>query len=78
MTLSEFNLLDEEKQAIEICKGVCVSGRDVDDLKILLFQLGSFYVEISYHPRKNLIIGYQAIEHADAYLKKVELEMVEQ
>ena len=78
MTLEQFNLLDEERQAIEICKGVCVAGRDAGELKILLFQLGSFYVEIFYHPRKNLITRYQAIEEADAYVKNIELEMVEQ
>ena len=77
MTLEQFDLLDEERQAIEICKGVCVAGRDEGELKILLFQLGSFYVEIFYHPRKNLITRYKAIEQADAYVKNIELEMVE-
>ena len=77
MTFRQFNLLDEEKQAIEICKGVCVAGRDEGELKILLFQLGNFYVEIFYHPRKKLIIRYQAIEHADAYLKELQVDLVE-
>jgi hypothetical protein len=77
MTLNQFNLLDEERQAIEICKGVCVAGRDLGELKALLFQLHSFYVELFYHPRKKLITRYQAIEHADAYLKELQLDTVE-
>ena len=78
MTLDQFNLLDEERQAIEICKGVCVAGRDKGELKILLFQLYSFYVELFYHPRKRLILQYQAIEHADRYLKQFDMSLVDQ
>jgi hypothetical protein len=77
MTLNQFNLLDEERQAIEICKGVCVAGRDDGELKVLLFQLGNFYVELFYHPRKKLITHYQAVENADAYLKELQVDLVE-
>lgn len=77
MTLNQFNLLSEERQALEICKGVCVAGRDEADLKVLLFQLGSFYVEIFYHPRRQLITHYKAIEHADCYLQELQADAVE-
>ena len=77
MTLNQFNSLDEEKQAIEICKGICVAGRDEGALKVLLFQIASFYVEIFYNPRKKLITRYKAIEHADAYLKELQPDLVE-
>src|SRR6478735_8494326 len=52
--VNQFNSLDEEKQAIEICKSICVAGRDEGELKVLLFQIDSFYVEIFYDPRKKL------------------------
>ena len=78
MTLDQFNLLDDEQQAVLICKGVCIAGRDENGLKVLLFQLGCFYVEVYYHPSKRLIVKYKAIEHADKYLKEFDLALVEQ
>ena len=78
MTLDQFQLLGEEQQAIEICKGTCVAGRDEGHLKVLLFQINSFYVELFYHPQKRLIVKYKAIDHGDEYLKEFDFALVEQ
>lgn len=74
MTLEQFNLSDETEQALAICKAPCVAGRDQGEHKVLLYQLGRFYVEVFYHPRKKLITDYRGIEEPDLYLQEMELD----
>ena len=76
MTLREFQLSDEAKQAEKLLDAVCVAGRDEGEHKVLLYQLDNFYVEVFYHPRKNLITqyrGFDSMAELDVYLDKVEL-----
>ncbi len=46
MTLREFQLSDEAKQAEKLLDAVCVAGRDEGEHKVLLYQLDNFYVEV--------------------------------
>jgi len=76
MTLREFQLTDENKQAQKLLNAVCVAGRDEGEQKVLLYQLDSFYVEVYYHPRQNLITNYRGfddIEELDPYLENMSL-----
>ena len=76
MTLREFQLSNEQQQAEKLLDAVCIAGRDEADQKVLLYQLGSFYVEVYYHPRRNVITRYNSfddLDKLDVYLEKVEL-----
>ena len=76
MTLREFQLIDAQQQAEKLLDAVCIAGRDEADQKVLLYQLDSFYVEVYYHPRRNLITQYKSfddLDKLDVYLDKVEL-----
>ena len=65
MTLREFQLQNETSQAEKLMNAVCIAGRDDGEHKILLYQLGSFYVEVFYHPRRNMITHYRGFDNMD-------------
>jgi len=76
MTLREFQLTDEQQQAQKLMDAVCVAGRDDGDQKVLLYQLDSFYVEVFYNPRHQLITDFRSfddVDKLDAYLENVSL-----
>lgn len=76
MTLREFQLTDESRQAEKLLNAVCIAGRDEGEHKVLLYQLDNFYVEVFYHPRQNLITDYRGfddMEQLDPYLESMSI-----
>ena len=66
LTLYDFNGMDETAQAEAVFKeGVYVDDRDEDGLKVQLYRLDSFYVEMYYDPKGNKITGYRSFKSPD-------------
>lgn len=65
MTLREFQLQNDYSQAEKLMDAVCIAGRDEGEHKVLLYQLDAFYVEVFYHPRRNIITRYRGFENMD-------------
>ena len=81
MTLFEFqSLLQEEQIIILYQQGVYIGKRKTDHLTKLLYQLQSFYVEVSYTAyRKNICkIRYSdSTSILEPYLDQIEVEYLE-
>jgi hypothetical protein len=78
MTLYQFNLLndDEEKLAAVLLNGECIGMRDEDGHKLALYQLPTFYVEISTggKPKRELNFrAFSSLELLDPYLGCIDI-----
>lgn len=77
MTIYEFNLLDGIRQAEVVeNRGVLIADRLHKQLKILLFQVDNFYIEVYYHNTYNVVQGFRSFESTDAldpYLEHISL-----
>jgi hypothetical protein len=63
LTLYDFNGMDKKMQAEAVfTEGVYVDDRDEDGLKVQLYRLGSFYVEVFYDPKRNEITRYHSFK----------------
>jgi hypothetical protein len=63
LTLYDFNGMDEHGQAEAVFnEGVYVDDRDDNGLKVQLYRLAAFYVEVSYDPKENKITGYRSFK----------------
>jgi hypothetical protein len=77
-TRYEFNSLndDDEKLAAVLYNGEYVAMRDVDDVKITLYQLPTFYVEI-YCGEKNekgiRFRSFSSLESLKPYLEQIDI-----
>ena len=61
LTLYDFNGMDVKGQADAVfAEGVFVDDRDEGGLKVQLYRLDSFYVEVFYDPKGNEIIRYRS------------------
>jgi hypothetical protein len=60
MTLEQFNSLDEEKQANALWDGIYKGVRMEGNLRVALYELGEFHVEVFYSPDLNKIVRYNA------------------
>lgn len=60
MTLSEFNVLDEEQQAKSIWSGTRVATRRDEEHEIVLFQIDGLFVEVFFD------MAYQEIKKIEA------------
>lgn len=60
MTLLEFNLLDDNLKARYTWTGVFLADRKDGEIKVQLYSLNNFYVEVFYDPIENKITGFNA------------------
>jgi hypothetical protein len=61
LTLYDFNGMDEKARAEAVfTEGVYVDDRDEGGLKVQLYRLGSFYVEVFYDVAANRITRYRS------------------
>jgi hypothetical protein len=77
MTLQYFRKLSETKQFHRLMtNGVCVAERVTGDAQVLLFQLGQFYVEVSFDKFTDEPISARSFESTDElapYLQDIDL-----
>jgi hypothetical protein len=77
MKLSEFNLLDEIKQAEVLLQfGALIAERVYKNFTIFLYQVNQFYVEVYYHNTFNMIQGFRGFESTNAlepYLEDIDI-----
>jgi hypothetical protein len=78
VTLYQYNQLTEDEQANTVYQqGVLISLRYSARHRILLYQVGPFYVEIYYNPRKSCIDQFKSFDNLELlapYLEKINLE----
>jgi hypothetical protein len=73
----QFNKLSEDSQSNIISeRGALISLRRTDEHRVLLYQIDSFYVEVYYHPTKNVIKikSFSGTEQLQPYLNQISLE----
>lgn len=63
LALYDFNGMDENPKGEAVFKeGVYVGDRDQDGLKVQLYRLDSFYVEVFYDLKGNKITRYRSFK----------------
>lgn len=66
MTLDEFTLLDDTKQAEALIeRGVFLAERQYKNFSIFLYQLDDFYVEIYHNLKFNVMQGMRSFADED-------------
>ena len=77
MTFQQFNKLSAVEQEIAVWYiGVAVADRFDGDNRFLLFQLDSFYIEITYAINLNIItkiVAFDNMELLDPYLENIQV-----
>jgi hypothetical protein len=77
MTLYQFNSLDEnEKHQLVWNEGVLLASREDNELKYLLYQVDSFYVELKYDVCSNEIKpckSFVSTNFLEPYLTQINL-----
>lgn len=77
MELTDFNILDEIKQAEALLNhGVLIAERMYKEFQILLYQVNQFYVEVYYHNNFQMIQGFGGFENTNAldpYLADIDI-----
>lgn len=77
MTLDEFTLLNETKQAQTLLKkGIFLTERLYKNFSILLYQLDNFYVEVYHNLRFDVMQGMRCFEDDEAlqpYLESIDI-----
>ena len=84
MTLYEFNLLDNNQLKAEAIweHGVYIATRASpghSDVKILLYQLPKFYVEVFYQKERNQILrllSFSSLDNLQPYLLDINIDEV--
>jgi hypothetical protein len=84
MTLYEFNLLEnnDKKAAVVWEHGVHIASRLsplVTDVKILLYQLPRFYVEVYFNDDENKILrllSFCSVDNLEPYLSSINIDTV--
>ncbi len=67
MTLYDFNLLDEQKQADAVWEhGVHLCNRKLGRQCIALYQIDAFYVEVFYNQKQNRITKLRSFQSTEA------------
>ena len=78
MTLYQFNTLDETEQHNAVWNhGVMVGDRVEGEHRVILYQLFSFYVELYYHVKMNVLLrlcSFSNTESLDVYLDQIDLK----
>ena len=77
MTLDEFTLLDEPRQAEALIDhGIFIAERTYKNFDIFLYQIDNFYVEIYHNLNFNVMQGMRSFEDFDAlepYLEAIDI-----
>jgi len=77
MTLDEFTVLNETKQAQTLLKkGIFLTERLYKNFSILLYQLDNFYVEVYHNLRFDVMQGMRCFEDDEAlqpYLESIDI-----
>lgn len=80
MTLTQFNKLStEEQQKAVLINGVFLGERRDPPLRMMLYDLGSFYVEVFFLSRYNKVAwfnGFKSTKKLEPYLQKIDLSSV--
>ena len=78
MKFAEFKTMDLYEQAGVICEeGVLLSERSEDDNLVVLYAVGSFYVEVFYRNADSEIIkfrSFQSTQFLEPYLEQIDLD----
>jgi hypothetical protein len=78
MRFEEFNLLNEIRQTeILIEQGVLVAERFYKELKIMLYQISEFYVEVYYHLSYGVVQGFRCFESTaqlEPYFSEIDID----
>ena len=81
MTLHQFTRLTQDEQATATWQnGTFLAIAAMDHIKILLYQLNSFYVEVFYDTstaKVCMIKSFTDVEELEPYLHKVDITEVE-
>lgn len=77
MTLAQFNKLKTEaQQKAVLLQGVFLAERKDAPLRMMLYDMGNFYVEIFFLSRYNKVAwfnGFQSTKKLDPYLQKIDI-----
>jgi hypothetical protein len=77
MTLKQFNSLPlEEQQMAVLTKGTFLAERRDAPLRMMLYDMGDFYVEVFFLSRYNKVAwfnGFDDIEKLEPYLAKIDV-----
>jgi len=77
MTLDEFTLLNETKQAETLLKrGIYLADRLYKNFSIILYQLDNFYVEVYHNLRFDVMQGMRCFQDEEAlqpYLESIDI-----
>lgn len=81
MKLTEFNILDEIRQAEALLNnGVLIAERIYKNFTIFLYQVNQFYVEVYYHNTFSMIQGFRGFESTNAlepYLEEIDISFLQ-
>ena len=80
MTLSQFNKLSiEEQQKAVLINGVFLAERKDPPLRMMLYDMGSFYVEVFFLSRYNKVAwfnAFQSTKKLEPYLQKIDVNSI--
>lgn len=80
MTLQQFNSLPLEKQqAAVLNQGFFLAERKDPPLRMMLYDMGSFYVEVFFLSRYNKVAWFNGFTHTkklEPYLEKIDLSFL--
>jgi hypothetical protein len=80
MTLAQFNKLKiEEQQKAVLINGVFLGERKDPPLRMMLYDMESFYVEIFFLSRYNKVAwfnGFQSTKKLEPYLQKIDVSSI--
>jgi hypothetical protein len=77
MTLYEYRLLDDHQQVDMLySQGAYLAKRRCGHLRVILYQLDSFYIEVYYSKYRTVIQtlkSFHSVEHLGPYLELIDL-----
>jgi hypothetical protein len=80
MTLAQFNKLStEEQQKAVLIQGVFLAERKDPPLRMMLYDMGNFYVEVVFLSRYNKVAwfnGFQSTKKLEPYLQKIDISPI--
>ena len=80
MTLAQFNKLStQEQQKAVLVHGVFLAERKDPPLRMMLYDMGNFYVEVFFLSRFNKVAWFNAFQHTkklEPYLQKIDVSSI--
>ena len=80
MTLTQFNKLPtEQQQKAVLINGVFLAERKDPPLRMMLYDMGNFYVEVFFLSRYNKVAwfnGFKSTKKLEPYLQKIDIAPV--